>query len=224
MFTGLVKTQGTIRRVDQRGDCMITIAMAEPFAVDIGDSISCNGICLTAVKVNDNEFKVSLSAETMNRTTARDWAVGSVINLEPSLSVGDAMGGHFVSGHVDGLARIVAAEKSGDSTIWEFEVPPHLARFIAPKGSVTLDGVSLTVNEVREVPGSRFQVSGNTSGATPLEPGTRNLETATTFSVNIIPHTAKVTNFGRLKVGESVNLEIDMLARYVARLTEKKMA
>jgi riboflavin synthase len=250
MFTGLIKTQGTIRRVDQRGDCMVTIAMAEPFAVDIGDSISCNGICLTAVKVNDNEFKVSLSAETMNRTTARDWAVGSVINLEPSLSVGDAMGGHFVSGHVDGLARIVAAEKSGDSTIWEFEVPPHLARFIAPKGSVTLDGVSLTVNEVRDRAmncssplageatrlSERSELSRSGEGAmtrgsinvtapspNPLPQGER-ASLSTTFTANIIPHTAKVTNFGRLKVGESVNLEIDMLARYVARLTEKKMA
>jgi len=205
MFTGLIKTQGTIRRVDQRGDCMVTIAMSEPFTVEIGDSICCNGICLTAVKVTDNEFKVSLSTETMTRTSARDWAVGSVINLEPSLSVGDAMGGHFVSGHVDGLARIISTEKSGDSTIWEFEVPPHLARFIAPKGSVTLDGVSLTVNEVRDARGA---------GGTPT----------TSFTVNIIPHTAKVTNFGRLKVGESVNLEIDMLARYVARLTDRKLA
>ena len=205
MFTGLIKTQGTIRRVDQRGDCMVTIAMSEPFVVEVGDSICCNGICLTAVKVNDNEFKVSLSAETMTRTSARDWAVGTIINLEPSLSVGDAMGGHFVSGHVDGLAHIVATEKSGDSTIWEFEVPPHLARFIAPKGSVTLDGVSLTVNDVKDTRG----VAGTPS---------------TTFSVNIIPHTAKMTNFGRLKVGESVNLEIDMLARYVARLAERKLA
>jgi riboflavin synthase len=214
MFTGLIKTQGTIRRVDQRGDCMVTIAMSEPFAVEIGDSICCNGICLTAVKVTDNEFKVSLSGETMTRTSARDWAVGSMINLEPSLNVGDAMGGHFVSGHVDGLARITAAEKSGDSTIWEFEVPPHLARFIAPKGSVTLDGVSLTVNEVRD--------AGSSGPVSSLEPGTRNLTTS--FTINIIPHTAKVTNFGRLKVGESVNLEIDMLARYVARLTDRKLA
>ncbi|MBX9726001.1 MAG: riboflavin synthase, partial [Rickettsiales bacterium] len=125
MFTGLIKTQGTIRRVDQRGDCMMTIALAEPFAVEIGDSICCQGICLTAVKINDNEFKVSLSAESMNRSTAKHWGVGTVINIEPSLKVGDAMGGHFVSGHVDGLARVVAAEKSGDSMIWEFEVPPH---------------------------------------------------------------------------------------------------
>ncbi|MFZ4540262.1 MAG: riboflavin synthase [Rickettsiales bacterium] len=203
MFTGLIKTQGTIRRVDQRGDCMVTIAMSEPFPAEVGDSICCQGICLTVIKINDNEFKVSLSAETMTRTVARDWAVGTVLNLEPSLSVGDALGGHFVSGHVDGLAHVVRSEKSGDSTIWEFEAPPHLARFIAAKGSVTLDGVSLTVNEVHE----------------------RNTPTpVTTFTVNIIPHTAKMTSFGQLKVGDAVNLEVDMIARYVARLAEKKIA
>ncbi len=203
MFTGLIKTQGTVRRVDQRGDCMVTIAMGESFPAEIGDSICCNGICLTVIKIDDNAFKVSLSAETMNRTSARHWAVGTLINLEPSLSVGDAMGGHFVSGHVDGLARAVAAEKSGDSTIWEFEVPQHLARFIAAKGSVTLDGVSLTVNEVKDI----------------RDPNPR-----TVFSVNIIPHTAKATGFGTLKVGDSVNMEIDMLARYVARLNERKLS
>jgi riboflavin synthase len=204
MFTGLIKTQGTIRRVDQRGDCLMTIAMAEPFAVSIGDSIACNGICLTAVKVSDHEFKVSLSAESMNRTTARNWEVGTVINLEPALAAGDAMGGHFVSGHVDGLAQVISNTVSGDSTIWEFEVPPHLARYIAPKGSVTLDGVSLTVNTVSDTTGPH---------GTPV----------TRFTVNIIPHTTKVTGFATLKVGDAVNLEIDMLARYVARLTEKKV-
>lgn len=224
MFTGLIKTQGTIRRVDQRGDCMMTIALAEPFAMEIGDSICCQGICLTAVKVNDNEFKVSLSAESMNRSTAKHWGVGTVINIEPSLKVGDAMGGHFVSGHVDGLARVVAAEKSGDSMIWEFEVPPHLSRFIAPKGSVTIDGVSLTVNTVKDIP-----MSLPTAGAEPFPSSVGNATATvlkppmvTSFSVNIIPHTAKVTSFGRLKVGEDVNLEIDMLARYVARLTSSK--
>lgn len=200
MFTGLVKTTGTIRRVDQRGDCLMTIAMLEPLPIDIGDSICVNGICLTVTKTDENTFKVSLSAETMNRTTAKDWAVGSVVNLEPSLAVGDAMGGHFVSGHVDGTARAVAQTKSGDSTVWQFEVPRELARFIAPKGSVTLDGVSLTVNEVRDEAASAI------------------------FSVNIIPHTAKVTGFSKLKVGDSVNLEVDMLARYVARLGEAKSA
>lgn len=200
MFTGLIRTQGTVRRVDMRGDCMVTIAMSEPFTVEIGDSICCDGICLTAIKVDDNAFKVSLSAETMNRSTAKDWAVGTLINLEPSLTVGGPIGGHFVSGHVDGLARAVAQEQSGDSMIWEFEVPAALAKFIAPKGSVTLNGVSLTVNEVKDAAGS------------------------TVFSVNIIPHTSKVTGFGRLKIGDFVNLEIDMLARYVARLHEAKRA
>lgn len=206
MFTGLIRTQGTIRRVDQRGDCMVTIAMMEPFAIEVGDSICCQGICLTAVKTNDNEFKVSLSAETMNRSTAKHWSVGHVINLEPALRVGDAMGGHVVSGHVDGVARAVVSEKNGDSTRWEFEVPPHLARFIAPKGSVTLDGVSLTVNTVSDTPLS------DTAAA----------PTVTRFCVNIIPHTAKVTGFSRLQVGDDVNLEIDMLARYVARLAGAK--
>lgn len=205
MFTGLIRTLGTIRRVDMRGDCMVTIAMAEPFAVEIGDSICCDGICLTAIKVDDNAFKVSLSAETMNRTTAKDWAVGGMINLEPSLTVGGPIGGHFVSGHIDGLVHAVAQEKSGDSMIWEFAVPPHLARFIAAKGSVTLNGVSLTVNEVHD----RTAAMGSPS---------------TSFTVNIIPHTAKMTGFGRLKLGDAMNIEIDMLARYVARLTEKKFA
>ena len=202
MFTGLVKSQGTIRRVDQRGDCMMTIAMGEPFSANIGDSICCSGICLTVIKMDDNAFKVSLSAETMTRTTARDWSVGTTINLEPSLTVGESMGGHYVSGHVDGLARVVAVEKSGDSMIFEFEVPPHLSRFVAAKGSVTLDGVSLTVNSVKDL----------------NDPVPK-----TFFSVNVIPHTAKVTSFGNLKIGDSVNLEIDMLARYVARLNEKKL-
>lgn len=205
MFTGLIRTQGTIRRVDQRGDCMVTIATPDPFAMDVGDSIAVNGICLTAIKVNDNEFKVSLSVETLNRTTAKEWEVGTVVNIEPSLSVGDAMGGHFVAGHVDGLVHVVAYEKVGDSAMFEFEVPPHLSRFLASKGSVTLDGVSLTVNEVRD----RKRPDGS-----PM----------TTFTVNIIPHTIKTTSFSRLRVGDPVNIEVDMLARYVARLTEKKPA
>lgn len=220
MFTGLIRTLGTIRRVDQRGDCMVTIAMADPFAVEVGDSIACHGICLTATKVNDNEFKVALSAETLARSTAKDWAVGTRINLEPSLRMGDTIGGHLVYGHIDGVARVVAAEQSGDSMIWEFEVPPALAKFIAPKGSVTLDGVSLTVNAVREVPGARCQVPGPNDAATTA--GTRNLEPGTSFAINIIPHTAQMTSFGSLRVGDFVNLEVDMLARYVARMMEAR--
>ncbi len=205
MFTGLIRTQGTIRRVDMRGDCMMTIAMREEFALEIGDSVAVNGICLTVIKIDANAFKVSLSAETMERTTAKDWAVGTIVNLEPALKVGDALGGHYVSGHVDGIARVVSITPSGDSSVWVFEVPQTLARFIAPKGSVTLDGVSLTVNNVRD--------EKTADGAA-----------MTRFTVNIIPHTAKVTNFGQLSVGAEINLEIDMLARYVARLAEVKSA
>jgi riboflavin synthase len=205
MFTGLIKTQGTIRRVDMRGDCMMTIAMKEPFNVEVGDSIACNGVCLTAIKVSDNEFKVSLSAETMNSTTARDWAVGTTLNLEPALAVGDALGGHMVSGHVDGVAHVIASEPSGDSSVWLFETSGALGRFIAAKGSVTLDGVSLTVNQVAD----HRSAEGKSS---------------THFMVNIIPHTAKVTGFSTLKVGDAVNIEVDMVARYVARLNEAKRA
>lgn len=193
MFTGLIRTTGEIRRVDQRGDCFITIAMREPFACEIGDSIACNGVCLTVIKINGHEFKVSLSAETLRVTTAERWAVGDVLNLEPALAVGDKLGGHFVSGHVDGVGKTIASEKSGDSTVWTFEAPAALAKYIAAKGSITVDGVSLTVNSVQN----------------------------NQFTVNIIPHTAQVTGFGTLKVGDAVNLEIDMLARYVARLQER---
>jgi len=192
MFTGLIRTQGTLTAIEPRGDVVMTIAPKAMFSLAIGDSIACHGMCLTVVAFNATSFTVSLSAETVARTNAGEWKIGTIINLEPSLAVGDAMGGHFVSGHVDGLARVMLREKSGASTVWEFEVPPALARFIAPKGSVTLDGVSLTVNAVH---GNRF-------------------------TVNIIPHTAEVTGFKTLAVGDAVNLEIDMLARYVARLME----
>lgn len=220
MFTGLVKTQGEIRRVDQRGDRVFAIAMETPFAVDIGDSIACHGICLTATKITGHEFKVCVSAETLRCTNAADWKVGTRLNLEPSLKIGDSLGGHFVSGHVDGLARTVSQVPEGDSVRWEFEAPQSLAKFIAPKGSVTLDGVSLTVNSVsdrlrsasREPLGERGVSPQGVGGASPP---------STIFTVNIIPHTQKETSFGRLKVGEHVNLEIDLLARYVARLTEK---
>lgn len=237
MFTGLIKTQGEIRRLDQRGDLLATIAMREPFAIEIGDSIACNGICLTAVKVSDNEFKVSLSEETLRCSTAADWHVGTRLNLEPALRVGDALGGHFVSGHVDGVGRVIGIEKSGDSTIWTFAVPDNLARFIAPKGSIAVDGVSLTVNEVasgqwpvtseekerqeerhaglRSAP--REPLAAEVSGEAAKE---ARPPSSTIFTVNIIPHTAKMTGFGQLNMGDAVNLEIDLLARYMARLVE----
>lgn len=192
MFTGLVKTIGEIRRVDQRGDRLFAIAMDEAFDLEIGDSVACHGICLTVVKISGHEFKVSASEETLRCTNAGEWHVGTRINLEPALKVGDHLGGHFVSGHVDGVAKVISQLPEGDSVKWVLEVPAHFAKFIAPKGSVTLDGVSLTVNEVH---GSRF-------------------------SVNIIPHTQKATCFATLKAGDMMNFEVDLLARYVARLKE----
>ncbi len=196
MFTGLIKTTGEIRQIEQRGDRIITVAMHTPFPAAIGDSIAVNGICLTVTRITDGVFDASLSAETLNCTTANDWVIGTRVNLEPSLRVGDSLGGHFVSGHVDGMGRAISATPSGDSTVWEFELPPALARFVAAKGSITINGVSLTVNQVI---------------ANPL---------TTTFTVNIIPHTAEVTGFGTMVAGDAVNLEIDLLARYVARLKE----
>lgn len=194
MFTGLIRTLGEIRRVDQRGDCQVAISMVEPFAIAVGDSIACHGICLTATKIAGHEFKVSLSAETLACSNAGHWKTGTVIHLEPSLKVGDSLDGHFVSGHVDGVARAVRTEKSGDSEIWEFDAPAALAKYIAAKGSVTLDGVSLTVNRV----------------------------TGQRFAVNLIPHTLQATCFKTLQLGQEVNLEVDVLARYVARLGEAR--
>lgn len=192
MFTGLIIARGQIRRIEQHGDVTMEIAAPASLPLAIGASIACHGICLTVVEILKDSFTVQLSAETLRCSNAGNWKVGSEINLEPSLSVGDKLGGHFVSGHVDGQAVAIHTEKSGDSTIWTFEAPESLAKFIAPKGSITLNGVSLTVNTVE-----------------------KNI-----FSVNIIPHTNEVTGFGTLKLLDKVNLEVDMLARYVARLQE----
>jgi len=213
MFTGLIKTQGIIRRIDQRGDRIMTIAMNEPFPAEVGDSIACHGICLTAIKVTDVDFKVSLSEETLRCSTADNWQTGTVLNLEPALRVGDKLGGHFVSGHVDGVGKVRSITAVGDSSVWEFEVPPALAKFIAPKGSITIDGVSLTVNESHG--SGAMHADSGTITAVPIDQLVR-----PRFTVNIIPHTAKVTSFGTLQVGDAVNLEIDMLARYMARLKE----
>jgi riboflavin synthase len=225
MFTGLIKTTGEIRRVEQKGDRVIAVAMREPFAAALGDSIAVNGICLTVTHLAGNMFEASMSAATLACTTAGQWAVGTRVNLEPSLRVGDAVGGHFVSGHVDGIAKVTRSEKSGDSTIWEFEVPHALAKFIAPKGSITIDGVSLTVNSVKDL-----QVSESGLRSALREPRAEGVSgkaakgvmppSGTIFTVNIIPHTAEVTCFKGLTVGQQMNIEIDMLARYAARLKE----
>jgi len=204
MFTGIITDVGHVLAVEDRGDKRFRIATAyDPGTIDIGASIACSGCCLTAVdkgvEGNTRWFDVDVSAETLSKTSLGGWGEGSPVNLERSLSFGDELGGHLVSGHVDGLGRIVSIEPDGDSKRFVFEVGDDLGRFIAPKGSVALNGTSLTVNEVADLP----------------DGGTR-------FGVNIIPHTQEVTTWGAASVGDRVNVEIDMLARYVARLAEKE--
>lgn len=194
MFTGIVTDVGQVRHIEKRGDTHVVIATHYDVSViDIGASIACSGVCLTVVdkgNAKDRWFAVTLSAETLAKTTLGAWKVGDPVNLERPMRVGDELGGHIVTGHIDGVAEIVRVVPEGESTRLTFQAPAALARFIAPKGSVALDGVSLTVNEVD---GARF-------------------------GVNIIPHTFEVTTFGRAKPGAKVNIEIDLLARYVARL------
>lgn len=199
MFTGIVTALGSVRAITALGeaaDMRLTIAAPWPdtAAIPVGASIGCSGCCLTAVEVGDEWFAADASAETLRRTTLGRWQVGTRVNLERSLRLGDELGGHLVSGHVDGLGEVLAAAPEHGSVRFVFRVPSELARFIAVKGSIAVDGVSLTVNEV----------------------------TDDTFGVNVIPHTATVTSFGSLRPGDAVNLEIDMLARYVARLAEFK--
>ena len=195
MFTGIVTDMGSVRAVRHDGDTRFEFDVHfDTAAVDIGASICCSGACMTVIEKGPGWFAISASAESLSKTTMGGWGVGSPVNFERSLKVGDELGGHIVSGHVDGVARVVGITPEGDSLRFVFEVPAHLRRFIAAKGSVAIDGVSLTVNEVN---GARF-------------------------GVNIIPHTRDVTTFGRFAEGDKVNLEIDMLARYVARLLEKE--
>ena len=199
MFTGIVTALGTVRAITPLGDSAdmrLTIAAPWPdtAAIPIGASIGCSGCCLTAVEVGADWFAADASAETLGRTTLGRWQAGTRVNLERSLRLGDELGGHLVSGHVDGVGEVRSVAPEHGSIRFVFRVPADLARFIAVKGSIAVDGVSLTVNEV----------------------------TDDTFGVNIIPHTAAVTGFGALRPGDPVNLEIDMLARYVARLAEFK--
>jgi riboflavin synthase len=196
MFTGIVTDVGQVRHIEKRGDTHIVIATNyDVAAVEIGASISCSGVCMTVVDkggTSDRWFAVTASAETLSKTNMGQWKTGDRVNLERPMRVGDELGGHIVTGHIDGVAEIVRIEPEGESTRMTFQAPASLARFIASKGSVALDGVSLTVNEVD---GSRF-------------------------GVNIIPHTTQATTFGKVKPGSKVNLEIDLLARYVARLVK----
>ena len=193
MFTGIITDIGRIAALEQAGDMRARIESAyDTSGIDIGASIASDGVCLTVVALGEGWYDVEISAETVSKTNLGDWAVGHKVNLERALKVGDELGGHIVSGHVDGVAEIVAMTDEGDSTRVRFRAPSDLARFIAPKGSVALNGTSLTVNEVE----------------------------GDEFGVNLISHTKEVTNWGQAKVGDRVNLEIDTLARYVARLAD----
>ena len=194
MFTGIVTDVGRVAAVERHGDTRFEIATAwDTSDIALGASISCSGACLTVVAVRPGAFAVEASAETLACTTLGGWREGSAVNLERALRVGDELGGHIVSGHVDGIAKTVSRRPEGDSVRFTFEAPESLARFVASKGSVALDGVSLTVNEVD---GARF-------------------------GVNIIPHTLSHTTLGELRAGDAVNMEIDMLARYLARQLEE---
>lgn len=196
MFTGIVSDLGAVRAVLGKGDTRLEIETGfDTTDVPGGASICCSGVCLTVVDKGPNWFAVSVSAETRSRTTIGGWSNGTAVNLERALKVGDELGGHIVSGHIDGVAKVVSITPENDSRRFEFEVPIALRRFIAEKGSVALDGVSLTVNEV----------SGNR------------------FAANLIPHTLAVTTLGAARPGVRVNLEVDMLARYVARLLETEL-
>jgi riboflavin synthase len=194
MFTGIVTDVGRVRSIAKRGDTRIEIETAyDTHDIELGASIACSGPCLTVVEKGAGWFAVEASAETLARTTVGGWQPGTRVNLERALRVGDELGGHIVSGHVDGVARILDTRPEGDSVRFEFEAPAALKRFIAPKGSVALDGVSLTVNAVEDA----------------------------RFGVNVISHTRACTTFGDRKPGDPVNVEIDMLARYVGRLLGK---
>lgn len=192
MFTGIITDIGTVKAVIRRGDTRFDIKTAYDLAtVDMGASIACNGCCLTVIDKGPDWFAIEASAETLSKTTLGNWEQGTRINLERALKVGDELGGHIVSGHVDGVGEIMSITPEGDSRRFRFRLSETLARFIAPKGSVAVDGTSLTVNEVE----------------------------GCEFGVNIIPHTQAVTTWGLARPGQAVNIEIDMLARYVARLS-----
>jgi riboflavin synthase len=196
MFTGIVTDMGEVLELEQKGDLRARIGTGyETSRIDIGASIACEGVCLTVIALGTmprNWFDVEISAETVSKTNLTDWKVGKRLNLERALKVGDELGGHIVSGHVDGVAEVVGVRPEGDSLRVTFRAPEALAKFIAPKGSVALNGTSLTVNEVE----------------------------GRDFGINFIPHTQKVTTWGEVALGDKINLEVDTMARYVARLRD----
>ncbi|MEM5520072.1 riboflavin synthase [Sulfitobacter sp. AS59] len=193
MFTGIITDVGKIATLTQEGDLRARIETGyDTSRIDMGASIASDGVCLTVVDLGPNWYEVQISAETVDKTNLGDWKLGRRVNLERALKVGDELGGHIVSGHIDGVAEVIAMQDDGDSTRVTLRAPLALARFIAPKGSVALNGTSLTVNEVN----------------------------GCDFGINFIPHTKEVTTWGDVAIGDRINLEIDTLARYVARLAE----
>lgn len=200
MFTGIITAIGTVREAQKRGDLRLVIACPyDPAGIAIGASIACSGVCLTVVEkggtAGDAWFAVDLSAESVSRSVPGRWDVGTRLNLEPALKLGEELGGHIVTGHVDGVGEVVSILPEGDSRRFTIRAPKELAPYLAPKGSITVDGVSLTVNDVAD------QSDGSCH-----------------FMLNIIPHTAEVTTLGGLAAGSKVNLEIDVLARYLQRM------
>lgn len=196
MFTGIVSDIGTITKAEERGDLRLVISCHYDMSgVDIGASIACSGACLTVVDKGPNWFAIDISAESISKTAKAMWVEGRKLNLERALKVGDELGGHIVTGHVDAVGDVVSIEKEGDSHPIRIHAPAEIAAYLAPKGSITVDGISLTVNTVDD------QADGST-----------------VFGLNIIPHTASVTTFADLKAGDQVNLEIDILARYLSRM------
>ena len=199
MFTGIVTDIGIVREARDDGDLRLAIGCGYDLAtIDLGSSIACSGVCLTVVGKGDDWFAVDVSRATRERTVSLHWQEGARLNLERALRLGDELGGHIVTGHVDGLGEVVGLCPEGSSTRLGVRVPKEIGRFLAPKGSVTLDGVSLTINEVEDEAG------------------------ATDFSINLIPHTAEHTTLGDLVSGQRVNIEIDVLARYLKRLEETR--
>jgi riboflavin synthase len=200
MFTGIITDIGTITAVETRGDLHVRVGCDyDTDGIDIGASIACSGACMTVVEKGPGWFAVDVSHESVSRTAGDRWAVGRRLNLERALKVGDELGGHIVTGHVDGIGTIASIAVEGDSHRIQVKAPKDLASYLAPKGSITVDGISLTVNEVEDQPDG------------------------VVFGLNIIPHTAAMTTLGGIALGDGVNLEIDVLARYLGRMEQLRL-
>ncbi len=197
MFTGIIQYPGEVAAIDTNGDWTITIKTLMPMGdVALGASIACNGMCVTVTHKTEDRFSVRCSSETLSKTTTKHWRVGTRLNLERALRVGDELGGHIVSGHIDGVAHVIDRQPAADSLLLQFELPESFSRFLAPKGSIVIDGVSLTVNTVE----------------------------ANRFTVMIIPHTQSMTTLGDLVQGDIVNFEVDTIARYLDQLLQQRTA